>query len=110
MPRLAAVAAVVFHFRCDIKSDVNMPLFSIRSYINITYSVTANMFESLRNKLTAVSLLLVRVRLSLQDVGGPGLKRANEKRLILAHVIPLRASAPITHCRVPVRTHKHTVD
>ena len=51
-----------------------MPLFSIRSYINITYSVTANMVVSLRTKLTAVSLLLVRVRLALQDVGVPGLK------------------------------------
>ena len=68
------------------------------------------MVDSLRNKLTAVPLLLVNVRLSLQDVGGPGLKRANEKRLILAHVIPLRASAPITHGQVPVRTHKHDVD
>ena len=68
------MAAVVFHFRCDIKSDVNMPLFSIRLYINITYSVTANMVVSLRTKLTAVSLLLVRVRLALQDVGVPDLK------------------------------------
>ena len=74
MPRPAAAAVVVFHFRCDIKSDVNMPLFSIRSYINVTYSVTANTFDSLHNKLTAVALLLVNIRLSLQEVGGPGLK------------------------------------
>ena len=72
MPRPAAAATVVFHFRCDIKNDVNIPLFSIRSYINITYSVTANMVESLRNKHTAVSLLLVNIRLALQDVGVPG--------------------------------------
>ena len=68
------------------------------------------MVHLLRNKLTAVTLLLVSARLSVQDMGWPGLKRANEKRLILVHVIPLQASAPITHGQVPVRTHKHTLD
>ena len=84
-----------------------MPLFSNRSYINIKYSVTANMVESLRNKLTPVSLLLVNIRLALPDVGGPGVKKANEKRLILAHVIPRWLSAPITHGQVPVRPPKN---
>ena len=74
MSRPAAVAVVIFHFRCDITIDVNMPLFSIRSYINVTYSVTANTFDSLHKKLTSVALLLVNVRLLLQEVRGPDLK------------------------------------
>ena len=109
MSRPAAVAVVIFHFRCDIISDVNMPLFSIRSYINVTYSVTANTFDSL-HKAHSDSPVIGKRSSVATGSGWDRFKMANEKRLILGHVIPHRAGAPITHGPVPVRTHKHSVD
>ena len=104
MPRPAAAVTVVFHFRCDIKSDVNMPLFSIRLYINVTYLVTANTFDSLHKKLTSVALLLVNVRLSLQEVRGPDLKRP--MRSDYSWATSYQAHQSLTVRYLYARTHK----
>ena len=53
------------------------------------------MIDLLRSRQTEIRLLLVNTRQSLQEIGWPDSKRTNEKRSALAHVIPLRPSAPI---------------